>query len=107
MFWQGEYIELKVVHHVFSSRLFLLALFTFQHSNYKHHDTLITTTTTNNLQKIINDDKPVLKVKSAEFGYNVHHTLLDIFSLPSLHNYDVEMPNFTFNGRMMMMMKLN
>ena len=49
---------------------------------------MITTTTTKNLQKIINDDKPVLKVKSAEFGYNVHHTLLDIFSLPSLHDYD-------------------
>lgn len=47
------------------------------------------------MQKIINDDKPVLKVTSAEFGYNVHHTLLYIFSLMSLLDYDVKMPNFT------------
>ena len=31
------------------------------------------TTTTTNLHKIINEDKPVLKVKSAQFGYNVDH----------------------------------
>lgn len=52
------------------------------------------------MQKIINDDKPVLKVKSAEFGYNVHHTLLDIFSLTLLLDYDVKMPNFTLMAEM-------
>ena len=60
----------------------------------KHSSAMTRVTSKRTAKKTIGWQKVVGKTTTLHI---VHHTLLYIF-LPSLHNYDLKMPNFTFCG---------